>query len=66
MITGFLEKDAAPFSKSLWKLLLSAQISPQGVPKELLEAKKAELERERVSLPMQYTWMRVNMRKTSG
>lgn len=50
MITGFLEKDAAPFSKSLWKLLLSAQISPQGVPKELLEAKKAELERERVSL----------------
>jgi serine/arginine repetitive matrix protein 1 len=50
MITGFLEKDAAPFSKSLWKLLLSAQNSPQGVPKELLEAKKAELERERVSL----------------
>jgi len=45
-----LEKDAPAFSKSLWKLLLSAQVSPQGVPKELLEAKKAELERERVSL----------------
>jgi serine/arginine repetitive matrix protein 1 len=56
MITGFLEKDAPTFSKSLWKLLLSAQVSPQGVPKELLEAKKAELERERVSLCNPLAW----------
>jgi serine/arginine repetitive matrix protein 1 len=32
----------------LWKLLLSAQTSPQGVPKELLEAKKLELMQEKV------------------
>ncbi|KND90106.1 Serine/arginine repetitive matrix protein 1 [Tolypocladium ophioglossoides CBS 100239] len=42
-LTGFLEKDTAPFCKELWNLLLSAQASPQGVPKELLEAKKLEL-----------------------
>lgn len=48
-MTGFLEKDAATFCKELYKLLLSAQSSPQGVPKELLEAKKLELMQERVS-----------------
>ncbi|KAK3713252.1 hypothetical protein LTR37_008685 [Vermiconidia calcicola] len=42
-LTGFLDKDAAPFCAALWKLCLSAQQSPHGVPKELLEAKKAEL-----------------------
>ncbi|KAM4059632.1 PWI domain-containing protein [Hirsutella rhossiliensis] len=42
-ITGFLDKDTAPFCKDLWNLLLSAQSSSQGVPKELLEAKKLEL-----------------------
>jgi hypothetical protein len=31
--------------------LLSAQNGAQGVPQELLEAKKAELEQERVSIP---------------
>ncbi|TDZ31151.1 PWI domain-containing protein [Colletotrichum spinosum] len=40
-LTGFLDKDTAPFCKELWKLCLSAQTSPQGVPKELLEAKKS-------------------------
>lgn len=48
-LTGFLDKDTAPFCKELWKLFLSAQGSPQGVPKELLEAKKAELIQEKVS-----------------
>jgi serine/arginine repetitive matrix protein 1 len=47
-LTGFLDKDTAPFCKDLWKLLLSAQDSPQGVPKELLEAKKQELLQEKV------------------
>jgi hypothetical protein len=32
----------------LWNLCLSAQESPQGVPKELLEAKKLELRQEKV------------------
>jgi hypothetical protein len=39
------------FCKDLWKLLLSAQSSPQGVPKELLEAKKLELIQEKVCQP---------------
>ncbi|KAK1968847.1 PWI domain-containing protein [Colletotrichum eremochloae] len=47
-LTGFLDKDTAPFCKDLWKLCLSAQTSPQGVPKELLEAKKLELIQEKV------------------
>ncbi|TFA98574.1 Serine/arginine repetitive matrix protein 1 [Trichoderma ghanense] len=47
-LTGFLDKDTAPFCKELWKLLLSAQGNPQGVPKELLEAKKLELMQEKL------------------
>ncbi|KAF5023602.1 hypothetical protein F66182_4360 [Fusarium sp. NRRL 66182] len=48
-LTGFLDKDTATFCKDLWKLLLSAQSSPQGVPKELLEAKKLELMQEKTA-----------------
>ncbi|KAM9880766.1 PWI domain-containing protein [Verticillium dahliae] len=47
-LTGFLDKETAPFCKELWKLFLSAQASPQGVPKELLEAKKLELIQEKI------------------
>jgi serine/arginine repetitive matrix protein 1 len=47
-LTGFLDKDTAKFCKELWNLCLSAQKSPQGVPKELLEAKKLELMQEKV------------------
>ncbi|GAB1310118.1 PWI domain-containing protein [Madurella fahalii] len=47
-LTGFLDKDTPAFCKDLWKLLLSAQASPQGVPKELLEAKKLELMQEKI------------------
>ncbi|PBP24598.1 hypothetical protein BUE80_DR004413 [Diplocarpon rosae] len=46
-LTGFLDKDTATFCKDLWKLCLSAQANPQGVPKELLEAKKLELIQEK-------------------
>ncbi|KAI0164935.1 PWI domain-containing protein [Xylariaceae sp. FL1272] len=49
-LTGFLDKDTAPFCKELWQLCLSAQSSPQGVPKELLEAKKLELIQEKVRI----------------
>lgn len=48
-LTGFLDKDTAPFCKELWNLCLSAQTSSQGVPKELLEAKKMELIQEKAS-----------------
>ena len=47
-LTGFLDKDTAKFCKELWQLCLSAQSNPQGVPKELLEAKKLELIQEKV------------------
>ncbi|EON64323.1 hypothetical protein W97_03554 [Coniosporium apollinis CBS 100218] len=50
-LTGFLEKDTAAFCKELWNLCLSAQSNPQGVPKELLEAKKLELIQEKTRLP---------------
>jgi hypothetical protein len=50
-LTGFLEKDTAPFCRELWSMCLSAQTSPQGVPKELLEAKKKEL-LEKVRFPL--------------
>lgn len=48
-LMGFLDKDTPAFCKELWKLCISAQDSPQGVPKELLEAKKQELIQEKVS-----------------
>ncbi|KAF4581211.1 Serine/arginine repetitive matrix protein 1 [Ophiocordyceps camponoti-floridani] len=47
-LTGFLDKDTAMFCKELWNLLLSGQSSPQGIPKELLEAKKLELKQEKM------------------
>jgi hypothetical protein len=47
-LTGFLEKETASFCKEMWILFLSAQSSPQGVPQELLEAKKLELIQEKV------------------
>lgn len=51
-LTGFLDKDTASFCKELWTLCLSAQSNPQGVPKELLEAKKLELIQEKVGMHM--------------
>jgi serine/arginine repetitive matrix protein 1 len=47
-LTGFLNKDTPTFCKELWDLMLSAQDSPMGVPKEMLEAKKLELQQEQV------------------
>lgn len=46
-LTGFLDKDTSKFCKELWSLCLSGQKNPQGVPKELLEAKKLELIQEK-------------------
>ncbi|KAL1311675.1 hypothetical protein AAFC00_001779 [Neodothiora populina] len=47
-LTGFLGKDAAPFCKELWTLCLDAQKSDTGIPKQLVEAKKAELIQEKI------------------
>ncbi|KAF2739309.1 PWI domain-containing protein [Polyplosphaeria fusca] len=47
MLEGFLGRAACTkFCKELWNLMLSAQNSPIGVPKELLEAKKLQLQQE--------------------
>ncbi|TYZ59837.1 hypothetical protein PybrP1_005473 [[Pythium] brassicae (nom. inval.)] len=43
-ITGFLEGDAPAFTQELWELLLSAQANAMGIPTQLLEKKKRELE----------------------
>ncbi|CAK4031326.1 Serine arginine repetitive matrix 1 [Lecanosticta acicola] len=48
-ITGFLDKDAPTFCLELWKLCLSAQANPNGIPKELLEAKKNELAQDKAA-----------------
>ncbi|KAJ5154267.1 Splicing factor PWI [Penicillium coprophilum] len=47
-LTGFLDKDTPKFCQELWSLCLSGQANPQGVPKELLEAKKLELIQEKL------------------
>lgn len=52
MITGFLDKEAAPFAKALWKLLLSAQNGVAGVPQELLDAKRVEIEKQKVRIQL--------------
>ncbi|KAK5134361.1 hypothetical protein LTR08_006541 [Meristemomyces frigidus] len=50
-LNGFLDKDAPAFCEGLWKLCVSAQENPQGIPKELLEAKKLELLQEKSWTP---------------
>ena len=42
-LTGFLDRQAAPFVAELWKLLLDAQDSPHGIPRAFVERKKQEL-----------------------
>ncbi|KAH8057738.1 hypothetical protein JL721_9664 [Aureococcus anophagefferens] len=42
-LTGFLDRQAAPFVAELWKLLLDAQDAPHGIPRAFVERKKAEL-----------------------
>ncbi|KAG8913680.1 hypothetical protein FRC00_001857 [Tulasnella sp. 408] len=42
-LTGFLGSKTGEFMLQLWKLLLSAQVSPGGIPTEFIEAKKQEL-----------------------
>ncbi|KAI8136798.1 PWI domain-containing protein, partial [Fennellomyces sp. T-0311] len=42
-LTGFLEKSTQGFILELWRLLLSAQDSVSGIPKQFLEEKKKEI-----------------------
>ncbi|RLN90786.1 hypothetical protein BBJ28_00005758 [Nothophytophthora sp. Chile5] len=43
-LTGFLEKQAAPFTQELWELLLSAQANATGIPNAIMDKKKQEME----------------------
>ena len=49
-LTGFLGGSKARiFVGELWSLLASAQASPDGIPAELVEMKRKELEKRKVS-----------------
>ena len=48
-LTGFLEKNTPKFMNSLWKLLLSAQDTPDGIPPRLIEDKKVEIREQRAT-----------------
>lgn len=48
-LTGFLNgKKAREFMGELWKLLMSAQSSGDGIPVELVNAKKEEIKKRQV------------------
>lgn len=53
-LTGFLEKNTPAFVLDLWRLLISAQESPLGIPSSFVEEKKQQvrqrmMEEERTS-----------------
>lgn len=48
MMTGFLGKTKAKqFMGELWNLLLEAQNSPHGIPQEMIEAKRSEMQKKK-------------------
>eukprot|EP00467_Chlorarachnion_reptans_P014374 CAMPEP_0114492892 /NCGR_PEP_ID=MMETSP0109-20121206/3810_1 /TAXON_ID=29199 /ORGANISM="Chlorarachnion reptans, Strain CCCM449" /LENGTH=220 /DNA_ID=CAMNT_0001669791 /DNA_START=14 /DNA_END=676 /DNA_ORIENTATION=- len=42
-LTGFLEGKTKGFMAELWPMLVSASRNPTGIPKDILDAKKAEI-----------------------
>lgn len=55
MMTGFLGKTKArTFMGELWSTLLEAQTSPHGIPAELIELKREEMQKKKVSLSAFY------------
>ena len=47
-LTGFLEANTPEFMLELWKLLLSAQDTPGGIPQQLIDQKKEEILQRKV------------------
>lgn len=45
-ITGFLGAKAKVFMEELWELLVEASRSPLGIPSQLLEAEKQQIEQQ--------------------
>ena len=55
MMTGFLGKTKArSFMGELWKLMVEAQENTHGIPTELIEMKKSELQKKMASLKYLY------------
>jgi len=51
-LVGFLtDEKAATFAESLWALLLDAQNQSSGIPKKLLEEKKADMKKQKEKEP---------------
>lgn len=49
-LTGFLNgKNAREFMGELWALLISGQSAPDGIPPQLIEAKKEEIKQRQVA-----------------
>lgn len=63
-LTGFLESSTPTFMSELWSLLLSAQESVGGIPREFVEKKKEEmrLARERDQAAIRGSGMRMGNR----
>ncbi|KAG5361159.1 hypothetical protein CJU90_2534 [Yarrowia sp. C11] len=47
-LNGFLEEKTGRFCKELWELLVAAQGDKDGIPPQLIEMKKEQMEQERV------------------
>ncbi len=45
-LLGFLDNEAVGFMKDLWKLLISAQNSPNGIPDEIIKEKEDDLKKQ--------------------
>ncbi len=45
-VLGFLDNEAVGFMKDLWKLLISAQNSPNGIPDEIIKEKEDDLKKQ--------------------
>ncbi|KYQ89399.1 putative RNA splicing factor [Tieghemostelium lacteum] len=68
-LTGFLEKDTADFMNELWDLLLEAQTSVGGIPKQFFEdielaSQKAKEEEERIKAAINKTKIKVESNYT--
>ena len=50
-LVGFLgDEQAAKFATELWEMMLDAQSQPRGIPRVLIEQKKAEIEAQKAAI----------------
>lgn len=65
-LKGFLENKTEKFCKDLWNMCLSAQENAQGVPQQLLEAKKLEIQKQMVRRAPLYRYRPILMKSSGG